>query len=716
MKDAKRIAVLSLTLLGAALSLQAIPMERNIGEIANQQRAALAQRESSKSQEGSESSSSLVVKGTLGEGIAENSTATDENEEFSCSDEELDAVLEKATQARERWKAIHVDATTSPTAVQELVDQLERDEDLWESKQEQLNFLAEQMEAPAKLQLVIRACGETLNILRGQEPQLIPKKRRSYRSDSLSTDEGQLYQDLMMGVASLSLKSSIESCFHDQPRFAELERYAKAQREYAQQRGERAQQKHREARNSFVQRLLTEAEDCYQEAILLAQQTARAWEKSERAHLELMEISGQKLRRWGQLLKTTWQERAEAWEKERSSMFEFLQREQKIREIQQRISETTAEKKKVLDLQLSADQEKGSEIGATYDSIARKLEVVNNHLKKILEAYQKGDHGEVNTIEGKIKILNERIQNEKEHLNRLNTAMKIWKKDYQTEASRYLEIREESLPDGKKKVSSIYKKHFIGPLLRIEKFFDQDERLVEEIKMAAEHLALQLTCGEDTRLFIQKLKENFPEVNFKIEDVFPQTALYRLCFSPSDLDSTPQKLLNLFDQVKNFIQKNHLADCYPDLFSTLSSSKEGEDPLKKKVIEQEEVAEPWAFHSRFGINPPADLFDEDHPAVGIPTTPILLTIVDSGILSTHQAFRDQMGNTILHEEEDDVGESLYGYNSCAVSQDQKGLPKDLNGHGTHIAGIIAGLPHRVIQVEVKKKKRLLAIMNIIFIL
>ncbi len=625
----------------------------------------------------------------------------DGNEELSFSDEQLDEVLKKAIQVKEYWIDIHVSTTTSPTTVQQLIDQLEREEALWESEQERLILFAEQMQTIGKLEAVIEACNSTLNTLRDQELQLLP---RSYRSDNLISDEKQPDKALAMSIGSLSSKSAIASYFHDQSHFAELEQQAKSIRAYAQKRGEYAQREHQDARNFFRQHLLLQAEDYYQDAISSAKKAAAAWEQYERVYLELIQISGQKLRRWGQSLKLTWQERAKAWEKERSRIFELLEREQKIKEIQQSINEVVARKKELLDLQNSADQEARNEIGSVCRLIAGKSEILKTHYENAIKAYSNGEIEQAQVSEGKAAKIKSTIDSLNAHLIPLQDSMEFWKKNYPTEESRYLETREELQSDGKKKVNRIYKKHFIGPLLRIERITNAKGDLLEEIKMAAEHLALKLNREEDTRLIIQKLKENFQESEFNIEDVFPQTGLYRLCFSPSVSDESLTKRLDLFDRVRSFIQDHNLAvSCYPDFFSTVSSSNEVEGALKKKVTNPEEPKEPWALHSIFGINPPPHLFNTENLAIEIPPSPIILAIIDSGILATHQAFSKEA--IFWPDENGDINDfSPYGYNATAVISAMKGYPEDTDGHGTHIAGIIAGLPHQVSKVEVKINK------------
>jgi len=230
-----------------------------------------------------------------------------------------------------------------------------------------------------------------------------------------------------------------------------------------------------------------------------------------------------------------------------------------LNEIQQRIEEVISNQQKT---QVFLNQEEA----ATGDSIVRKWEAIHRHLKKMRESCQKGEF-EFESLEEKITILKKRIQHETQHLTEIRKQYTIWN----TKESRYIETREEFQTDGTKMVSLIYKKNFVGPLLRIQQIVDQDGHILEEINMAAEHLTVKLNPGENASLLIQRLNEVLPENKFTMEDVSPQISLYRLCFQPLASEVNPQKRLNLFDQVNKIIQEKHLAiDCYPDLLLTLT--------------------------------------------------------------------------------------------------------------------------------------------------
>lgn|GEM_PF-4958668 len=111
------------------------------------------------------------------------------------------------------------------------------------------------------------------------------------------------------------------------------------------------------------------------------------------------------------------------------------------------------------------------------------------------------------------------------------------------------------------------------------------------------------------------------------------------------------------------------------------------------------MQEPWSLHSPFGIHPPGNLFYETDPVVNKPVTPIRVAILDTGILSSHLAFFEKVVTW-----EDEEGDIFYGFDACIDSAKKRGLPRDQHGHGTHIAGIIAGSPFLVKEIEVKKQK------------
>lgn len=383
--------------------------------------------------------------------------------------------------------------------------------------------------------------------------------------------------------------------------------------------------------------------------------------------------------------------KAPAWEKVSKEMADLLQ--EKIKEWNIGKSQTVqkfAEEKrmKALEQERIEDQKERNEIGATWDSIARKFEAIQRQSQRSEEAYIRGDAVMAQEFEKKISILETRIQEEEQHLSSLREAMEMWKRNYPTEASRYLETQEEPQSDGTKIVKSIYKRRFIGPLLRIEKRIDPNGHIVTEAKMAAEYLMIELKRGERPATLVEKLKEDFPDNNLSIEVVEPNCLLYRLNFQPAASSQDSQTRLNLFTQIKKTIEDKKLAaDCFP---ATLLSPASSKFPQQANA----ELPEPWHFNPPFGINPPANLFNSEFPAIPATGMPIRVAVLDTGIRDSHQAF----ANNIIRRE-DEAGELFYGYNACASNPSKKELPQDDTGHGTHVAGIIAGLPHLVNQVE-----------------
>lgn len=86
-----------------------------------------------------------------------------------------------------------------------------------------------------------------------------------------------------------------------------------------------------------------------------------------------------------------------------------------------------------------------------------------------------------------------------------------------------------------------------------------------------------------------------------------------------------------------------------------------------------------------GINLSVKLLRQQFPQGN--GSPIRVAVLDSGILDTHQALQ-----TNIVRDKDHDGVSVYGYNACTDDENLRELPKDGSGHGTHVAGIIAGDP------------------------
>ena len=672
------------------------------------QKAIEAQERSAEMTASQSSSSSSLQRGNVVR-AKDHTWEEKKDEEVSFSDEELGEILSQATATKNYWGEANVDETTSPTSIQELVARLEEEEDAWEKKQERLLLCAEEVEVEAspektsKLEKAIDACNETLNILRDKESELLPQKQRSYSENSADSDSR--VEPLSAAMKGLLLTNE-EGIFssQDQSRslnhantvspeltrdIAFLQQQAISLRKYAQQRGDRAHQERRQARNFFTESLLIQTEASYQEAIFLAKQAGHVWEKSEQAHLELMQASGTRIRRWGSRLKNTWTQRAQAWEQECSKLFQEVQKRQKIAELQQCIKDAMAKKEEALEQRNLADQEKRNEIGSAWDSIASKWEVIARHAKNATTLYEQKYVQDAKECERKAGVIKGRIKGLEAHLVFLKQQMEIWNRDFQTEESRYLETQKEVLPDGTEIVRSIYKPGFIGDLIRIEKKTYPDGR-VATAEMAAECLMLHLNSDETTESTLEKLKEYFPNNILKIEDVLTRKC-YALHFQPSEEFSSR---LKLWEEIKKTIEQHKLADeCYADCVLNTASSSSAD--FKKKV--DEEVPEQWSLNAEFGIQPPFNLFNVDNPAVTRPGSPVRVAILDTGILRTHKAFD---GNIITEENEE--GEIFYGFN--AFDDEEKGMPRDLNGHGTHIAGIIAGLPNLVTEIEVMRKE------------
>ncbi|MEI6417047.1 MAG: S8 family serine peptidase, partial [Verrucomicrobiota bacterium] len=437
-----------------------------------------------------------------------------------------------------------------------------------------------------------------------------------------------------------------------------------------------------QAKQLYAQGRFPEAIQHYHRAIAVADQAVQIWSETEIFYIKLRDAVGGKVRRLGSKIKERLKKNVRDWQLKLDNIIN-------IERIRQKITWVNEQRMQALTQERSVDQEERNEIGETWNSIARKYEAMQRQLTSAGEAYLQGNDVAAREFEIKSVVLGDRINAESEHLNFLTREMETWKQDYQTEESRYLEKQEEEQSDGTKIVSLIYKRRFVGPLLRIERKVDPDGTLLSETKMAAEYLMVQLNQGESPASLLKKLREDFPNKKLSIEVVSPRSLLYRLSFQSSSND--PQARLNLFTQIKRAIEENNLAaDCYPSTLLELASSRANAVPQASPTL-----PEPWHFNSTVGINPPGNLFDPAIPVIG---DPIRVAVLDTGVRDSHQAFV-----TNIVRREDDAGEISYGYNACALTSGQKGLPQDKSGHGTHVAGIIAGAPSDVTVVKVKKK-------------
>gem|GEM_PF-5847193 len=647
------------------------------------------------------------------------------DEEGNFSDEELDEILSQATEVQKYWEDIHTDVTTTPTMFQGLVEKLEEEEDVWEKRQEQLNAFAEkaQSEDTKKLKQVITACDETLILLREQEFQLLLEKQRSYSDDNLTSSSDQQTNPLitaMKGVSLKDTKSSSSSSSHDhsvfsnnannvssselQKRILDLSQQAVFLRKRAQQCGECAHKEHRHAKNSFIKGLLIQAEYYYQDAVESALKTARAWEKSEQVHLELMRTSETKVRQWGQRLKITWEERANDWAKEWKQLIQEVEknkkileekkeakRQQKIIALQQRINEAQAKKEEALQQGILADQEERNEIGNTWSVISKKYQGIIRHLSKAKTEYEQHHDSLALESEKKALLFHQSLNELQLHVQFLISEMQEWK---QKGGKPYC------LENDATKNKSIWRERFIGPLIRKEK--RQDSSGEKEVEMAGDYLNIKLKEGQTPDLFLELLKESFPNCDLKMEVISQGSLLYALHFKPASNCSDPFPWLNTMDAIQKKIAEEQLAlRCYPDVRFKLASD------VATSGIPICQITEPWSLHATppIGINPPENLFSAINPVIPTPKDPVLVAVLDTGVHITHQAlqYKDQpLENKIIFfpDESWEVDkDSSFGYDATTSEKLMSGYPNDVFGHGTHIAGIIAGRPHQVTHFE-----------------
>lgn len=673
--------------------------------------------------------------GSVERGVMKSEGQKSEKISSDYSSEAFEKESKRATDAQLYWSAelnkiSNVDRTISASQAEEFLLVLRQELNDWMTQQEQYEeAMEERPELEESVTPVIAIFEETIKIM--QDVQRLLEKTKEVESshkvavagmkvakseadywdtekinkgsslspimDKLSLDERNSPEIFLKKFAPQQLFAAKSSVFQfDDLSLSELKSTAKSLVQSAEKLRSEAKAQHDSARRAYFGNQFDQAIRHYNNAIVLAEQTAFAYTETEQVHSRLKNL-GEKVRQWGMHLKKRWTRYAEEWQEELRLLIQKIkieERNKKIEEIANKIVETKTKLATALQQRDLADQEERNEIGETWDAIARRWKVIQNHFQKAQEAYEGGDEATAKSLEPKIATLEARNAISEEVLGSLRIAMEIWKRDYSSEASRYLESREELQTDRTKKISLIYKRRFVGPLLRIERKMAANGEIFQETKMAAEYLMVKLNADQRETL-LEKLREDFPNNHLMLEEVAPEQSLYRLNFKPSGSATAAAgstDLLTLLDQIKRTIEEKNLAlDCYPSTLIELASSKISET-AKKRIIQ------PWWLHSQFGVNPPPNLFDE--AASIIPGgAPIRIAVLDSGIRESHQAFKNKI---VVKENEE--GEISYGFNACAIHPDQKGLPRDNTGHGTHVAGIIVGLPYDVEEVEVKRKK------------
>lgn len=390
--------------------------------------------------------------------------------------------------------------------------------------------------------------------------------------------------------------------------------------------------------------------------------------------------------------------RPSAW---RQSVEEFSkQLEEKISQWSvakcQAAKEIVTKKKKTFEeLEIKAEEEKAeNEIISIYHVLAIKLGVMEKHLKSATTAYMSKDDSNGRLHEEKARKIASTISSLEKDLQSSEKAKQKWDAEFQTKESRCLERREQELGESTKLIREVWTTHFAEPLLLVEtKLNSVTNTFLKKKEMAAENLMVTLHPEDTPDNFLAKIQESFPSsVTWEMKAILPQYQLYTLCFqAPLGVSK-----LNLFDQVKKTIHDKKLAaHCEPnEVIVELVSSKLSET-AEKGAPESEQLIEPWGLSAApIGINPPHNLFNETTSVVPKPAQPIRVAVLDTGIRYTHQAFEEK-----IHFPEDDLGS--YGYDATVQNSKLRGYPKDLNGHGTHVAGIIAAKSYEVTEVEKK---------------
>lgn len=324
------------------------------------------------------------------------------------------------------------------------------------------------------------------------------------------------------------------------------------------------------------------------------------------------------------------------------------------------------------------------EIKGYFGDLLKKLQLMEKHLES------KDDFGlvmkKVEKIRNNADKLEKNIATTIEKFHKWNNEPKQFKQQIIKTSSGKISIR------------YIMKQYFLDPLVRVE--LDESENVV--LQTAADYLLLKFKPDCELIEFENIIAEKFPTARFQVKVVSSPSEVYELCMQVTEEDPDYHKLLDLFDSVLYWLcQQPFVQFCHPDgMFGCSTSYDEGSvlhesgvqpattigSPINSifqpAPTQQLTVpADPWNFKA---IVPPENLFDTGNPAVPLPTEPILVAVLDTGLRESHIAFANSKWVEVDEETKEELG---FGFNSFNELEPYAPHDDD-SGHGTHVSGII----------------------------
>lgn len=217
----------------------------------------------------------------------------------------------------------------------------------------------------------------------------------------------------------------------------------------------------------------------------------------------------------------------------------------------------------------------------------------------------------------------------------------------------------------------ILKVHGKYPMLRTEEVIDDaSNNLVTRSEMAADHLLVTLTEGEDPEAVLKKMGQQA----IAITRVTSGAPLYRVDLASASLEGLPQGLGQ----------------------STLATKGIGEpDFLVKQSMTPNNIYynKQWSFWDEHLIGDSSINYQgisaEEAWNIRADASSVIVGVIDTGIRYTHQS----LSRNMWHNPNPSTAGDVYGWNAYDNNGDPMSVPDetDGSGHGTHCAGTIGAL-------------------------